>query len=284
MSDNEDGSEESDDLVNNDSASDGDSPPPLENADGSLTTGHQHMRTGTTVLHNDDAGDDEEDDDEDPDGPQSRFNRANTVVVRQDTDIDADPDASKNNLDPMSSITEDLSLVSPRSQESDGADADDNLEVPKSTLSAASTETGSREEKPIAKRSQTTSPKKKKKGHHKKRSTFSGKKKPPPGTPAFWIWLEEEKQMRPNFANPKKVLKWTAYEVAYWMKQNKYEKYAVNFLQEKVTGEMMIRDLDTEILKQELGVKLLHCGNILRRVKKLKEVRLSVDSCVCSSV
>ena len=260
-------------MVNNDSASDGDSPPPLEDADTTQTTGHQHMRTGTTVLHNDDG--DEEDDDDDEDGPQSRFNRAGTVVVRQDTDVEADTEApNKNNLDPMSSINEDLSLASPRSQESDGADNDDNSEAPKSTMSA---ETGSREEKPIGKelqRSKTSSPKKKRKGHHKKRSTFSGKKKPPPGTPAFWIWLEEEKQMRPNFANPKKVLKWTAYEVAYWMKQNKYEKYAVNFLQEKVTGEMMIRDLNTDILKQELGVKLLHCGNILRRVKQLNQVNI----------
>ena len=40
---------------------------------------------------------------------------------------------------------------------------------------------------------------------------------------------------------------------------------------EMVNGEMLVFDITTEILRQELGVKLLHCGGIQRRIKRLKD-------------
>merc|ERR1712130_401371 len=114
-----------------------------------------------------------------------------------------------------------------------------------------------------------------KKKHHRKNSTKTGfwaqaKKKPPIGTKAYWLYLDTKHEMNPNFAAPHRVQSWHHHEIAYWLKQIKCEKYAVRFLEEKVSGEQLTMDMNSSVLSADLGVKMLHCGKIMREIENLK--------------
>lgn len=64
--------------------------------------------------------------------------------------------------------------------------------------------------------------------------------------------------------------KWHHHEIAWWLKQIKCDKYAVRFVEEKVSGEQLTKDMTTQVLNTDLGVKMLHCGKIMREIKTLK--------------
>eukprot|EP01083_Nonionella_stella_P296644 1007693_1 len=115
------------------------------------------------------------------------------------------------------------------------------------------------------------------KKHHRKNSTKTafwaqnhGKKKPPAGTKAYWLYLDQKAATNGNFANPIRVKNWHHHEIAYWLKTIKCDKYAVQFVEERVSGEQLIFDMNSSVLSSDLGVKMLHAGKIMREIESLK--------------
>eukprot|EP01084_Bolivina_argentea_P299091 515533_1 len=111
--------------------------------------------------------------------------------------------------------------------------------------------------------------------HHRKNSTKAGfwaqaKKKPPAGTKAYWLYLQQKADTNANFAHPLRVQSWHHHEIAYWLKNIKCDKYALAFIEEKVCGEQLIHDMSSLVLSSDLGVKMLHCGKIMREIESLK--------------
>ena len=118
----------------------------------------------------------------------------------------------------------------------------------------------------------------KKRKHHRKNSTKANfwagaggpKKKPPVATKAYWMYLDKKHDTNQNFANPLRVQNWHHHEIAWWLKSIKCEKYAKKFVEEKVSGEQLIYDMQTDVLSTDLDVKMLHCGKLMREIKSLK--------------
>ena len=89
-------------------------------------------------------------------------------------------------------------------------------------------------------------------------------------TPAYWIWINEKKQQNSAFGERHRALEWNHHEIAYWLKTIKCGNYCKQFVEEKVNGEALLNDVDSKVLSQELGVKMLHAGKIKREIDKLK--------------
>lgn len=51
-----------------------------------------------------------------------------------------------------------------------------------------------------------------------------------------------------------------------------YGIYALQFIESLVDGEILLFDLNTRVLNQDLGVRYLHAGKFLREIKKLRRV------------
>eukprot|EP01083_Nonionella_stella_P300493 1026192_1 len=93
---------------------------------------------------------------------------------------------------------------------------------------------------------------------------------PSAGTKQYWSYLEEKASADAHFADPLRVKAWNHHEVAYWLKGIKCEKYAIKFIEEHVSGQQLIRDMNSDVLSADLGIKRLHCGKILREIESLK--------------
>eukprot|EP01083_Nonionella_stella_P001765 5043_1 len=118
--------------------------------------------------------------------------------------------------------------------------------------------------------------------HHRKNSTKTGfwgqaDKIPPAGTKAYWLYLQQKADLSADFALPLRVKSWDHHEIAYWLRKIKFDKYAVAFIEEKVTGEQLIYDMNSTVLSSDLGVKILHCGKIMGEIKSLKILAGIVD-------
>ena len=73
-----------------------------------------------------------------------------------------------------------------------------------------------------------------------------------------------------NYGNATNAIKWTYKEVCFWLDGIDMPLYIKSFMEQKIDGEILIKDLNADILHDELSVKRFHCGKILREIQKLK--------------
>ena len=92
----------------------------------------------------------------------------------------------------------------------------------------------------------------------------------------FLQTLELLKRKSKNFCVKTRdaVKKWSREEVAYWAKDNGFEKYCYAFYVQDVTGSMLIQDLTKDALVKDIKTSNIHAASILRTIKELKEYLL----------
>jgi len=76
----------------------------------------------------------------------------------------------------------------------------------------------------------------------------------------------------PLFAQKSRATSWTIKEVAYWLETIDFATYIPTFLQNRIDGEILIRDLDKHTLSTELQVLSSHASKLLREIAKLKSM------------
>jgi len=67
------------------------------------------------------------------------------------------------------------------------------------------------------------------------------------------------------------VEKWGPDEVAYWIKEIGFEKYSYPIYCAGVDGEMLLKDMTADALKEDLSASQLHASAIVRYIQELKE-------------
>jgi len=82
--------------------------------------------------------------------------------------------------------------------------------------------------------------------------------------------IQHQADQDPNWAKPERALQWTPKEVAFWLDSIELSQYARAFDEEQVDGSILLNDCDKGMLSQEMGIKTLHVGKILREVDKLR--------------
>jgi len=83
--------------------------------------------------------------------------------------------------------------------------------------------------------------------------------------------INYEKKINPEFGNIKNSDDWTNLEVCNWLIKIHLDKYLKNFMDQTIDGSILLRDLNENILKTELGVKALHVKKFQREIQKLRE-------------
>jgi len=70
--------------------------------------------------------------------------------------------------------------------------------------------------------------------------------------------IEQQALNNPNFCKPENADNWTVQEVCHWLGTIHLEKYIQPFSDQTIDGSILLRDLDENILTNELGVKKIH--------------------------
>ncbi|ETO23711.1 hypothetical protein RFI_13468 [Reticulomyxa filosa] len=83
--------------------------------------------------------------------------------------------------------------------------------------------------------------------------------------------LKKKAEDDPLFANPKKANKWTLEEVSLWLFRIRSQEYIDAFKKHRVDGSMLLNDLKSQELTNDIGVQPYHVGKIAREIQKLKE-------------
>jgi len=84
--------------------------------------------------------------------------------------------------------------------------------------------------------------------------------------------IQNQAEQDPNWAKPERAMKWSPKEVAFWLDSIELSQYARKFDEEACDGSMLLNDLDKVMLSQDMGIKNLHVGKILREVDKLRKL------------
>ena len=84
--------------------------------------------------------------------------------------------------------------------------------------------------------------------------------------------MEEQAANNPEWAKPERALEWSPKEVAFWLDSIELNQYARKFDEEQVDGSILLNDCDNNLLRNDMGIKPLHVGKILREVDKLRKI------------
>ena len=76
--------------------------------------------------------------------------------------------------------------------------------------------------------------------------------------------IQHQADADPNWAKPERALDWSPKEVAFWLDSIELSQYARNFDEEDLDGNILLNDCDKAMLSQDMGIKNLHVGKILR--------------------
>jgi len=88
----------------------------------------------------------------------------------------------------------------------------------------------------------------------------------------YIIDMQTQAEQDPNWAKPERAMQWSPKEVAFWLDSIELSQYARKFDEEAFDGSMLLNDCDKNMLSQEMGIKKLHVGKILREVDKLRKL------------
>lgn len=80
----------------------------------------------------------------------------------------------------------------------------------------------------------------------------------------------EQDALAANFGDISRAAQWTKKEVSHWLTIIGLQEYIDSFLSASIDGAILLNDLNTNFLKNDLKVKALHCNKILREIAKLK--------------
>ena len=89
--------------------------------------------------------------------------------------------------------------------------------------------------------------------------------------------IQQQADQDPNWAKPERALEWSPKEVAFWLDSIELQQYARVFDDDAVDGSILLNDCDKSLLSQEMGIKPLHVGKILREVDKLRKLNKDKD-------
>eukprot|EP00490_Sorites_sp_Unknown_P017245 CAMPEP_0114697474 /NCGR_PEP_ID=MMETSP0191-20121206/73813_1 /TAXON_ID=126664 /ORGANISM="Sorites sp." /LENGTH=392 /DNA_ID=CAMNT_0001996591 /DNA_START=23 /DNA_END=1201 /DNA_ORIENTATION=- len=83
--------------------------------------------------------------------------------------------------------------------------------------------------------------------------------------------IEQRHESNPELFKPERAREWTEFEVVAWLEQLQFQQYSKYFAQEKITGDMLLDDIDEMQLINHLGVKPVHAQKILREIIELRK-------------
>eukprot|EP01083_Nonionella_stella_P219736 786814_1 len=82
--------------------------------------------------------------------------------------------------------------------------------------------------------------------------------------------IEDEAADNDEFGKPENAENWSVKEVCYWLNNIHLDKYIQPFKSQIIDGSILLRDLDQQMLVNELAVKRLHVKKLIREINKLK--------------
>jgi len=92
--------------------------------------------------------------------------------------------------------------------------------------------------------------------------------------------MQHEAEQSEDFARPSRAEEWSVKEVCFWLNKIHLDKYIKPFRDQIIDGSILLRDLDEQMLVNELGVKRLHVKKLQREIGKLlsKSTKLKKES------
>merc|ERR1712087_989622 len=92
--------------------------------------------------------------------------------------------------------------------------------------------------------------------------------------------MQHEAEQSEDFAKASRAEEWSVKEVCFWLNRIHLDKYIKPFRDQIIDGSILLRDLDDQMLVNELGVKRLHVKKLQREIGKLagKSAKLKKES------
>merc|ERR1711933_198278 len=81
----------------------------------------------------------------------------------------------------------------------------------------------------------------------------------------------ERRMADPQFCIDLNAEKWDYYEVAYWVNKNGYDYSMKRFFDQQIDGNVLLYDVNTKMLINQLGITQLHSNKFMRNLNELKE-------------
>jgi len=86
----------------------------------------------------------------------------------------------------------------------------------------------------------------------------------------FYNEIERKINEDPNFGKTSRATEWNPQEVAWWLDSIEMGQYSRQFAEDQVDGEMLLNDCNRNLLTNDMNIKPLHVGKILREIDRLR--------------